>query len=58
MDHNYIGTEHLLLGVMQQDKDPATLLLAELKLTYDDTCRWLEDELDKLLSAKRATLGD
>lgn len=53
MGHNYIGTEHLLLGMMQQEKDAATALLAELNLTYDETCRWLEDELDKLLTAKR-----
>jgi hypothetical protein len=53
MEHNYIGTEHLLLGVMQQEKDPATALLAGLNMTYDDTCRWLEDELDKLIANKR-----
>lgn len=58
MGHNYIGTEHLLLGVMQQEKDPATAILAELSLSFDDTCRWLEDELDKLMAAKQAALGD
>ena len=56
MGHNYIGTEHVLLGVMQQGKDPATELLGELKLTYDSTCSWLEAELEKLLAGKRATL--
>ncbi|HWA64958.1 MAG TPA: Clp protease N-terminal domain-containing protein [Mycobacteriales bacterium] len=54
MGHNYIGTEHLLLGVMQQDKDPATAILGELTLTYDDTCRWIEDEIDKLLAAQKS----
>ncbi|HVW79976.1 MAG TPA: Clp protease N-terminal domain-containing protein [Mycobacteriales bacterium] len=54
MGHNYIGTEHLLLGVMQQEKDPATVILTGLGLTYDATCQWIEDELDKLLSAKQA----
>jgi hypothetical protein len=52
MGHNYIGTEHLLLGIMQQDKDPAATLLGELKMTYDETCKWLEAELAKLLAAK------
>ncbi|HEX3705956.1 MAG TPA: Clp protease N-terminal domain-containing protein [Mycobacteriales bacterium] len=52
MAHNYIGTEHLLLGVMQQEKDPATALLTSLTVTYDDTCAWLAEELEKVLSAK------
>jgi Clp amino terminal domain, pathogenicity island component len=56
MGHNYIGTEHLLLGVMQQENDPATTILAELNMSYDDTCRWLEDELDKIIAGKRAAL--
>jgi hypothetical protein len=56
MGHNYIGTEHLLLGVLQQDKDDASLLLAELNLTYDATRGWLEGELDKLQSAKQTGL--
>jgi hypothetical protein len=56
MGHNYIGTEHLLLAVLQQDKDPAAVLLAELKLTYPDTCRWVEDEIDKVVAARQALL--
>jgi ATP-dependent Clp protease ATP-binding subunit ClpA len=54
MGHNYIGTEHLLLGVLQQDKDPATEVLASLEVTYDETRGWLEQELNKLLAAKLA----
>ncbi|HVV75744.1 MAG TPA: Clp protease N-terminal domain-containing protein [Mycobacteriales bacterium] len=53
MGHNYIGTEHLLLGVLQQDQDPATAVLAKLGMTYDKTCIWLEDEIEKLLAAKQ-----
>jgi hypothetical protein len=53
MAHNYIGTEHLLLGIMQQDKDPATELLSGLGVTYDDTCAWLAVELEKLVAAVR-----
>jgi hypothetical protein len=56
MEHNYIGTEHLLLGVMQQAKDPATEVLGEMNLTYDNTLAWLEAELAKLLAGKRAAL--
>jgi ATP-dependent Clp protease ATP-binding subunit ClpA len=53
MEHNYIGTEHLLLGVMQQEKDPATAILAGLGMTYDATSSWLEAELAKLFAAKQ-----
>jgi hypothetical protein len=53
MGHNYIGTEHLLLGVMQQEKDHAAEILAGLGLTYDATSSWLEAELAKLFAAKQ-----
>jgi hypothetical protein len=54
MGHNYIGTEHLLLGILQQDKDPAAEILRGLKVGYKDACRWLEDELEKILVARQA----
>jgi ATP-dependent Clp protease ATP-binding subunit ClpA len=54
MAHNYIGTEHLLLGMMQQEKDPATELLHGLNMTRDETSAWLEDEIVKHLIAARA----
>lgn len=31
MNHNYIGTEHLLLGILIDDKNEATLVLKELR---------------------------
>ncbi len=54
MGHNYIGTEHLLLGILQQKEDPATEVLRGMKIGYDDACRWLEDELEKILVARQA----
>ncbi|HWC33425.1 MAG TPA: Clp protease N-terminal domain-containing protein [Mycobacteriales bacterium] len=54
LGHNYIGTEHLLLGVLQQDKDPASLLLHGLNVSYDGSCQWLTKELEKIGVARRA----
>jgi ATP-dependent Clp protease ATP-binding subunit ClpA len=53
MQHNYIGTEHLLLGIMQQDKDPATSVLGELKIEPEATEKWFEDQIEKILGGHR-----
>ncbi|GAA2326858.1 Clp protease N-terminal domain-containing protein [Dactylosporangium salmoneum] len=37
MKHNYIGTEHLLLGVLKEDRGNGGGLLRELGMTYDRT---------------------
>jgi hypothetical protein len=34
LGHNYIGTEHILLGVMKQDEGPAAETLRDLGLTH------------------------
>lgn len=54
MEHNYIGTEHLLLGIMQQEKDDASEILRGLGVGYADTEGWLEAQLKTLLAAKGA----
>ena len=35
LGHNYIGTEHILLGLMKQDEGPAAETLRGLGLTHD-----------------------
>jgi hypothetical protein len=35
LGHNYVGTEHLLLGLLADDENPAAQLLAELGVTHD-----------------------
>jgi ATP-dependent Clp protease ATP-binding subunit ClpA len=52
--HNYIGTEHLLLGMLQIDDDPATDALAELGVTYEPTLEWLKQEFTRLTAGKQA----
>lgn len=54
MNHNYIGTEHLLLGILKQPKDHATELLATKNVTLESAEAWLTAELDRIVKARRA----
>jgi hypothetical protein len=47
LEHNYIGTEHLLLGLLRNAGDPAVALLERLGVTHDGA----EAEIRKLLEA-------
>ena len=42
LDHNYIGTEHLLLGILGDVEAPAGRLVASRGLTLEVGRRWLE----------------
>jgi ATP-dependent Clp protease ATP-binding subunit ClpA len=46
--HNYIGTEHLLLGIYYDAEDPAAKTLADLGLDYADAKDRLTKKLDEL----------
>ncbi len=37
LGHNYVGTEHMLLGVLRVPEDPATVALIELGVTLERT---------------------
>ena len=52
--HNYIGTEHLLLGMLQIDDDPATDALSELGVTYEPALQWLTLEFARLTAGKQS----
>ncbi len=52
LGHNYIGTEHLLLGLLHNDTDPAAGLLSSLGVTHDRAEEWLHAELAALQAAK------
>jgi hypothetical protein len=39
LDHNYIGTEHLLLALLRNDTDPAVQVLLAAGITHDDVER-------------------
>jgi hypothetical protein len=45
-DHNYIGTEHLLLGLLRADDDPTAQVLNTLGITHDAVAEWVQHVLD------------
>jgi hypothetical protein len=45
MGHNYIGTEHLLLGLLRNDKERAAKLLIDLGITHERAGEWIADTL-------------
>lgn len=42
MEHNYVGTEHLLLGLLRQDEGVAARILTSLDVTLDEVRAQLE----------------
>lgn len=54
LGHNYIGTEHLLLGILRNDDDRAAELLDGLGVTHDATVEWLTAELARIKAAREA----
>ena len=51
LGHNYIGTEHLLLGLLRSDGDPTAKLLSGLGVTRDKTEAWVRAALATLPQA-------
>ena len=45
MGHNYIGTEHLLLGLLRNEGESAAKLLVDLGITHERAGEWLADTL-------------
>ena len=42
LGHNYIGTEHLLLGLLRQDQGAAARALSSVGVTLNETCEQIE----------------
>jgi hypothetical protein len=55
LGHNYIGTEHLLLGILRNDSERAAILLQGFGMSVAETEEWLTTLLESI-SAGRATL--
>jgi hypothetical protein len=51
--HNYIGTEHLLLGLLDDEESLGDSTLADLGLTRERAREWLVPVLEQLAEAKR-----
>jgi Clp amino terminal domain, pathogenicity island component len=55
LGHNYIGTEHLLLGLLRNDRELAAKLLIGLGVTHDKAQAQLVVELERLRKPKAAS---
>ncbi len=53
LGHNYIGTEHILLGVLQDEESLGGGALAGLGITAGPAREWLVAEIDRITAAKR-----
>ena len=54
LEHNYIGTEHLLLGLLRNSGDPAVALLERLGVTHDDVEKQVERMVAEIVARRRA----
>ena len=53
LGHNYIGTEHILLGVLEEEESLGDSTLTGLGITKERAREWLIPELERLAEAKR-----
>jgi ATP-dependent Clp protease ATP-binding subunit ClpA len=53
LGHNYIGTEHLLLGVLEDEVAEGGGVLIDLGITQHRASQWLGAELQRIGDAKR-----
>ena len=57
LGHNYIGTEHLLIGVLEDEVAAGSGTLTGLGVTRAQVEQWLVTELTRLAEAKRQAAG-
>jgi hypothetical protein len=55
LGHNYVGTEHLLLGALEEEEGQGGGPLTGLGLTSARAREWLLPELERLAEEKRRT---
>ena len=53
LGHNYIGTEHILLGLLEEEKSQGGGTLAGLGITEERALGWLVPVLEQMAAAKR-----
>jgi Clp amino terminal domain, pathogenicity island component len=57
LGHNYIGTEHLLLGLLDEEEGIGGKTLIGLRVTSDRTEQWLIPELKRLSEQRQGLAG-
>lgn len=55
LQHNYIGTEHLLLGLIREGEGVAAKALASKGVSLDDTRKQVEEMIGKGMRRRTAT---
>jgi Clp amino terminal domain, pathogenicity island component len=53
LGHNYIGTEHILLGMLRDEKAAGARILTGLGITRDGAEQWILTELGKIQRRRR-----
>jgi len=53
LGHNYIGTEHILLGLLEEEESLGGGTLADLGITKERVLTWVGPVLEQLAEAKR-----
>ena len=48
MSHSYVGTEHILLGILREGEGVASRVLSSLGVSYDEAKKLVMDELNAL----------
>jgi Clp amino terminal domain, pathogenicity island component len=54
LGHNYIGTEHILLGLLADTKGAGATILGALGITEQRARDWLTEAIDDLMTARAA----
>ena len=57
LGHNYVGTEHILIAVLEHEVAADSGALTELGITRERAQQWLVTELTRLAEAKRQDAG-
>jgi ATP-dependent Clp protease ATP-binding subunit ClpA len=52
LGHNYIGTEHLLLGILRNDSERAAVLLQGFGMSVSETEKWLTTLLESIQAGR------
>ena len=47
-NHEYIGTEHILLGLLEEEESPGGGTLADLGITKERALAWLVPALEQM----------
>jgi Clp amino terminal domain, pathogenicity island component len=57
LGHNYVGTEHILLGLLEAEEDPAAQVLSGLGVTKAEVEAWIRQALDEHVRCRAEESG-